>query len=94
LVSSTQGYKLVFSAAVFIALTSAREAAADDPAPADDPDPAAAPENAPASERVGGEIAARAGVGLFTAGAPPAFGLGLRAGLSFGSIYLGATLTN
>ena len=82
------------AAAVFIALTSAREAAADDPAPADAPDPAATPATAPASEPLQVEIAARAGVGLFTAGAPPAFGLGLRAGLSFGSIYLGATLTN
>lgn len=77
------------------ALTSAREAAADDPAPADDPDPAAAPAAAaPATEPLGVEIAARLGAGLFTPGAPPAFGLGLRAGVSFGSIHLGATLTN
>ncbi len=94
MVSSTQVCRFVFSAAVFIALTGARGAAADDPAPTDDSDPAAAPAAAPASEPVGVEIAARPGVGFFTAGAPPAFGLGLRAGLSFGPIYFGATLTN
>jgi hypothetical protein len=84
--------KFISSAvALFIALTGAGEAAADD-ADAEDP-AAAAPATAPADKLLGIEIAARSGVGLPSV-APPAFGLGLRAGLSFGSVYFGATLSN
>jgi len=57
------------AAALFTALTSAREAAADP---------------------LGIEVAARGGVG--GSSGPSAFGLGLPAGASIGSVYFGATL--